>query len=185
MFLQPSPSSTCHYKRKIYLRMYRDLLWYLFWDIVCPFTLKTTEIYSLTFVICAKVFLQPSPSSTCHYKRKIYFRMYRDLLWYLFWLYRVNIHFKNHWNSFSDIYSQWQKCFLQPSLSTTFHFLFSDIYDLRKSVFATLTFQFCHYKGKYVWEWIGTSCDTFSDSIVRPFTIKNHWNLRSDNLSIV
>ena len=74
--------------------------------------------------------------------------MHRDLLWYLFWFYCESIHFKNYWK------------------------LFSDICHLLKDVFATLTLQYCHYKEKSVWECIGTSYGTFSDSVVCPFTLK-------------
>ena len=84
VFFQPSLSNICHYKGNFVCKCIWTSYGTFSDSFTCPFTLRTTEIYSLTFIICAKVFLQPSPSSTCHYKRKIYLRMYRDLLWYLF-----------------------------------------------------------------------------------------------------
>ena len=48
--------------------------------------------------------------------------MYRDLLWYLFWPCLLTNHFKTHSNKFSDIYSLLWKCFLQPFLSSIYHY---------------------------------------------------------------
>ena len=117
-------------KGKIYLRLYGDLLRYLIWldyvlihhkekfiwecigtsyatlsgSIVCPFTLKSIGSYSPTIIICWKVFFASLTFQNLPLKGKIYLRMYRDLLWYLIWLYCVPIHFKNHWDLFFDIY---------------------------------------------------------------------------------
>ena len=69
-FWQPSLSRTCHYKGKSVWEYIGTSYGTVSGSVVCPLTIKTTGIYSLIFIICARVFLQPSLSSTCHYKGK-------------------------------------------------------------------------------------------------------------------
>ena len=98
--------------------------------IVCPFTLKTIGIYSLTFINLVKVFFATLTFQNLPLLRKIYLRMYRDLLWYLIWLYCVPIHLKNHWNLFSDIYYLCKRVFRNPhfpELATVWENLFENV----------------------------------------------------------
>ena len=83
-------------------------------SIVCHLSLNTTGSYSLTFILHAKVFFATLTFQHLPLQWKISLKMYRDLLWYLFWLYFVPITFKHNWNLFSDIYSLCKGVFCYP-----------------------------------------------------------------------
>ena len=93
-FLQPSLSRTCHCKGKSIWECIGTSYGMVSGSTVCPFTLKTTGIYSPTFIICAQVVFATLIFQNLPLKGKIYLRLYRDLLWYLIWLYYVLIHHK-------------------------------------------------------------------------------------------
>ena len=128
--IPPKPNNSWHCAPAHSTRRYH---WQDHWNLL-------SDIYSLSKSVANLTFQNLS------LYRKIYFRMYRDLLWYLISLYCVPIYFKKHRNL--NIYHSW-KSVLQPSLS-----------------------GICCCKGKSTWECMGTSYGTLSGSIVRPSSFK-------------
>ena len=66
--------------------------------IVCQLSLNTIGIYSLTFILYAKVFFATLTFQYLPLQWKISLKMYRYLLCYLFWPYYVPIVYTCHYN---------------------------------------------------------------------------------------
>ena len=136
--------------------MYWDILWYLIWLFCVPIHFKNhwnlfSDIYHLCKSVCNPQFqalaavrenlfeniwghlMVPYMAVLCahsHWIYIVYLRMYRGLLWYGIWLHCVPIHFKNHWNLFSDIYHLCKSVFCNPH--------FPELATIRENLFENV-----------------------------------------------